>query len=193
VDIQYLMNQPWSSWSREERLFCAVLYEHGRRQPRDFAHWLIDASSLGVSAEGDWDIGYEVCLYRDFLWQKGDLAASRQEFPQKRTFDLCLFGQSSLIIVEAKVCERFDSAQNSSFSDDRLHIKRLLGVEDLSVKIVALASSKYFENAKKYSPHALDVFDGQVSWAHAAQAYNDPLLAQAELMYKAKPGGLLIR
>ena len=52
------MNKPWTSWSREERLFCAVLYVHGRRDPTAFARWLIDAAALAMSPAGDWDLGH---------------------------------------------------------------------------------------------------------------------------------------
>jgi hypothetical protein len=38
----------------------------------------------------------------------------------------------------------------------------------------------------------LGVFDGQVPWLQAAQRYGDPLLRQADRMYKAKRGALLI-
>jgi hypothetical protein len=36
------------------------------------------------------------------------------------------------------------------------------------------------------------VFDGRVSWLQAAQRYDDPLLQQADQMYMAKQGALLI-
>lgn len=61
-------------------------------------------TSRAGCADGDWDLGYEVCLYRDVLWQKGGLSAVGLELPPKRTFDLCLFGERALVVIEAKVC-----------------------------------------------------------------------------------------
>jgi hypothetical protein len=185
------MNKPWTSWSREERLFCAVLYEHGRRDPAAFARWLIDAAGLDLSPAGEWDLGYEVCLYRDFLWQKDGLTAAGSVLPYKRTFDLCLFGEAAVVVIEAKVCQRFDPVQNADFERDSERIRSLPGWQDLDVKLVALASARYLANAAKYSPAALSIFDGQVSWQQAAQHFGDPLLEQADAMYKGKPGALL--
>ena len=58
----------------------------------------------------------------------------------------------------------------------------------MDVRIVALASSRYFANAEEYGwPGTLDVFDGRVTWAQIAEKYPDKLLDQADSMYKRKP------
>ena len=189
--LSYLMNKPWTSWSREERLFCAVLYEQGRRDPAAFAAWLIDAAGLDLSPAGEWDLGYEVCFYRDFLWHKNGATARGSALPYKRTFDLCLFGERAVIVIEAKVCLPFDAVQNADFELDAEHIRTIEGMEKLDIKLVALASTRYFTNQPKHSPKALGAFDGQVSWLQAAQRYDDPLLLQADRMYKATRGALL--
>jgi hypothetical protein len=191
MPLPYLGKTPWTSWSREERLFCAVLWEHARRDAPSFAQWLISSAALDVDAAGDWDLGYEVCLYRDFLWQKGGDSAFGCELPQKRTFDLCLFGETAVMVIEAKVCQAFDAAQNADFARDAERIHTLEGMETLDVKLVALASTRYFANQPKYSPEALRVFDGHISWLDVAQRFEDPLLEQADRMYKAKPGELI--
>ena len=191
MPLPYLINKPWTSWSREERLFCAVLWEHGRRDPAAFARWLIDAAGLHLSPEGEWDLGYEVCLYRDFLWQKNGLTAAGCALPQKRTFDLCLFGESAVMVIEAKVRETFKPVQCADFARDAERIRTLEGMEKLDIRLVALASTRYFTNQPKHSPEALRVFDGQVSWLQAAHRYDDPLLWQADQMYKGKRGALL--
>ncbi len=69
MGITYLKNKPWSLWTRDGRFFCAVLYYNANKDPANFASWLIGKSELGISDTGTWDLGYEVCLYRDFLWQ----------------------------------------------------------------------------------------------------------------------------
>lgn len=142
MEIPYLLNQPWAHWTRDERFFCAVLFEHARRDP-GFARWLVESSKLEIDSAGDWDLGYEVCLYRDFLWHRGESAASHEPpLPAKRAFDLCLFGQKSIVVIEAKVCEPFGSTQNEDFAKDRERIHSLPGFENVNVQIVALASAR---------------------------------------------------
>lgn len=191
MTLPYFMNRPWTSWSREERLFCAVLWEHGRRDAPAFAGWLIDAAGLDLSPAGEWDLGYEACFYRDVLWHKNGLTAAGSSLPYKRTFDLCLFGEATVIVIEAKVCETFKPIQCADFARDAERIRTLEGMEKLDIKLVALASTRYFTNQPKHSPEALRVFDGKVSWLQAAQRYDDPLLWQADRMYKAERGALL--
>ena len=191
MPVAYLKNQPWSRWSREERLFCAVLFEYARRDPTEFAHWLVAAASLQVESSDVWDVGFEVCFYRDYLWQTNRFARA-EGFPIKRTFDLCLFSERSIIIVEAKVCEPFDADQNRDLAKDKELIQRVVDLDGLQVRTVALASSSYFANAKEYGwPDTLTVFDGRITWEQVAKKYPDALLAQADIMYKAKPGHLL--
>jgi len=50
--IEYLNDHYWSDWSRDERFFCAVLFEHGRQNPADFARWVNDTASLGLPMAG---------------------------------------------------------------------------------------------------------------------------------------------
>lgn len=192
MDVPYLADHPWAHWTRDERFFCAVLFGHARSDT-GFAPWLIEASELGIDPAGDWDLGYGVCLYRDFLWQRGGSAAAHEpSLPAKRTFDLCLFGKASLIIVEAKVCEPFAADQNVDFARDRDRIHSLPGLKDVGVKIVALATACYFSNASKYGrTGTLDVFDGRVTWEQVAARYDDPVLSQACGMYRCQRGGLI--
>lgn len=191
MKISYLRSFPWSRWTRDERFFCSILYSHASSNPAKFADWLIESTGIPAQKDGHWDLGYEVCLYRDYLWQFGKSARSL-ELPWKRTFDLCLFGTRTLIVIEAKVFERFESRQMKSFPIDRQCIPSLPGLEKVKVYIVALASSKYFENVRKYGRSGtLDVFDGLASWAGVAQQYSCPLLDHAEHIYKLKPGEIL--
>ncbi len=180
MSIDYLDGVAWTDWSREERLFCAVLYEHARKDPREFAKWVIDTAPLPlVSSEDDWDLGYEVCFYRDYLKRKGRSARS-EEYPFKRTFDLCLFGERAIVVIEAKVCEPFSTRQNEDFESDKALICKAVGRDDLKVFVVPLAPSGYLANAK---PSTLEVFTGSLSWAQAAVQYSDPILERANGMY----------
>jgi hypothetical protein len=191
VSIQYLEGHPWSDWSREERFFCAVLFGHAQREAAEFARWVNEKAKLGLSTDGEWDLGYEVCFYRDYLWQK-KRSARGEGYPSKRTFDLCAFGERSIIIVEAKVFEAFTGHQNQDFDDDRSLIKKVLGNETFEVKVVALAARRYFDNFEKFGRHDTpSVFDGQLTWADAHEKYGDALLDQADRMYKLEPGALV--
>jgi hypothetical protein len=186
VAIAYLRNEPWSSWTREERYFCALLFSHASQEPSEFASWLIDTARLTVDARGEWDLGYEVCFYRDYLWQLGK-SAKQVGLPTKRTFDLCLFGERDLIVIEAKVCEAYDGSQNEDFALDKARINSLEGLEGIGVHVVALASSLYFQNAARFSrPGTLTMFDGRITWAQIAGHYDDELLRQADRMYKLR-------
>lgn len=191
MGISYLCNQPWSAWTREERYFCAVLFFHARRDPASFASWLIDAAGLDIDSGGEWDLGYEVCFYRDYLWQLG-VSAKQRGFPGKRTFDLCLFGERDLVVIEAKVCEAYSGSQNEDFAQEKLRIKALEGLEQVNVQVVALAGTQYFANAVRFGrPGTLAMFDGHITWLQVAELYSDGLLRQADAMYKPRPNELL--
>ena len=191
MSIQYLRSLPWSLWSRDERFFCSILYSLAGSDPAGFAAWLIESTGIPAEKGGSWDLGYEVCFYRDYLWQRGR-SAQCMGLPQKRTFDLCLFGTRTLIVIEAKVFEPFKASQNKNFELDKQRIQSLPGLEKVNVYVIALASSKYFANAAKYGhPGTLSTFDGRVSWSQAAQKYSSPQLAQADHTYKLKPGEML--
>jgi len=146
---------------------------------------------LQVESSDEWEVGFEVCFYRDYLWQR-NRSARAEGFPFKRTFDLCLFSERSIIIVEAKVCEPFDAEQNRDLARDKGLIQRLVDLDQLQVRAVALASSEYFRNAKEYGwPDTLTVFDGKFTWEQVARKYPDDILAQADIMYKSERGQFL--
>ena len=204
LGIDYLRNKPWSSWTRDERFFCSLLYSHARSDAAAFARWLISTAGLKASPEGEWDLGFEVCFYRDYLWQlELDHRVHALEdgaVPLKRTFDLCLFGERAIIIVEAKVCEGFGFAQNEDFDRDRRILKSLPGLEQLEVYVVALASSKYYGRVATHGkpaeltgePEALRVFDGKpLSWANVFEHFQDGLFKQADDMYGLGKGQLI--
>ncbi|MBK6734344.1 MAG: hypothetical protein IPG61_09675 [bacterium] len=92
-----------------------------------------------------------------------------------------------MIIVEAKVFERFSAKQNREFDKDARLISQLPGLEAVQVCTVALASSRYFSNAAKYAKSdSLEVFDGLINWS------NDKLLNRADSLYKIKKAHLLL-
>lgn len=192
MGINYLMNRPWSSWTRDERFFCSVLHACAFPDPAGFAAWVVKTAGLEIDCHGDWELGYEVCFYRDFLWHMRGPTARQAGLPAKRTFDLCLFGDRDIVIIEAKVCETFSGDQNKEFSQDKAHIKSIPELSDIRVHLVALASAQYFANAAKYGrSETLEMFDGRIHWSDAAQKYGNRLLDQASRMYGMAPGEML--
>lgn len=186
MGLTYLHHTPWERISREERFFCARLFELARPAPEDFAKWLASRADIDLPKTGEWELGFEVALYRDLLWHRHRSAAG-EGFSRKRTFDLCLFHESCVVVIEAKVTEAFEQVQATTFENDRAQIPRLLG-DDVDVVLVGLASSRYFENARKHGKRGLlDVFDGLITWKDVAQLYPDTVLQNAELLYKSAP------
>lgn len=171
MPIDYLNEQSWTEWSREERLFCAVLYEYARKNPQLFAKLVISTAKLvDVQIEGTWDVGYEVCFYRDYFKRRKDgdpaIESAREgKYPFKRTFDLCLFGERTIIIIEAKVCEGFSGSQNEAFRQDIAYIRQALRRPELPVYVIALAPGPYLASPR----NQLDsLFAGKLTWHEAA-------------------------
>ncbi len=183
MSIPYFNGFVWNDLTREERFYCFELYSHARKDPNDFASWITNFARLPGSFQGEWDLGLEVCFYRDYLWHQGK-PIHGSEFSPKRTFDLCLFGPRDIIIIEAKVFQQFESDQNESFARDAKQIDQLLSPYKVNVWLLALASSKYFESVRNLSTgNSLEPFHGQISWADAYHKFGDKILKQADDLY----------
>ncbi|MDF2457762.1 MAG: hypothetical protein K0S79_178 [Nitrospira sp.] len=141
--------------TRDERFFCQRLYALANQERESFAK-AIEKLAPSVQPLGDeWELAYEVCLYRDlrhfrrlFDRKAGKTEQriwplSEDEHSHKRTFDLCLFSESQVVIIEAKAQQGFGSKQLAEFEADRMRVKKVLGIEP---KIVFLASSKYMRS-----------------------------------------------
>ena len=182
--IAYLDNKAWWKWSRDERMYCAVLWEHGRAEPGKFARWLNKEAKLGIDTAGSWDLAYEVVFYRDFLWQK-KRSATKENFHPKRTFDLCLFGEKHLVIIEAKMCGGFQPEQVKIFKNDKKDLKRAMKKNAPSIHIVGLACSEYWRNLDKYgSKITKDFFKHRITWKEVDNQYPDKILAEADGIYR---------
>lgn len=172
MGLTYLSNYKWFQVTREERFFCAHLYfliqEHGVPQ---FLSYINQKHQKNLNESDYWEIGYEVCFYRD-LW---NLKGKQTElFSPKRTFDLCLFSEKVIIIIEAKADQQFESDQLSNFEKDIEQVKIETGVQD--VFLFGLKSSKY-DVPNEY----LSVFNGPIlDWSDLSVLYNnDPILQRA--------------
>lgn len=183
MQIPYFKGLSWRDITREERFYCFCLYLHARSDPGSFADWVNQTAQLNIDTTGVWDLGIEVCLYRDLLWHKGT-SVHGSGFSPKRTFDLCLFGSKAILIIEAKVYQPFNKKQSATFARDSEDILKLLKSENLKVFLVALASSRYLASHPQVaSGQATWPFHGQISWADAYEEYGDALLQQADDLY----------
>ena len=181
----------WLDVSREERLFCAHLYEFLRKNGNcvkfldslDVASKEVEVSQDALR-EDNYEVGYEVCFYRDLsrAHYKRELVSKGGEFPPKRTFDFCLFGEKHIVIVEAKAHSRFNSKQLEWLGCEKKKIKRLfkkLGVEsqDVEIVIVCLASSKLFcgehPQQEKHTQKVKDHCDFLTTWKSLSQLDNN--------------------
>lgn len=178
MGFKYLDGKLWAQVTRDERFFCQRLYELVRLDGAEkFAGYISEEFDLDLSMEGVWEIGFEVCFYRD-LWQyrkkDGEL------FSPKRTFDLCLFGENAIIIIEAKAAGQFDRVQNIDFERDLEEVKRLTGIEQ--VYLVGLCSSKC-----PISDDTMRTFQGRIlRWKDMMVRYDgDTVLKRADNVFEA--------
>ena len=179
MGFTYLSGKRWSQITRDERFFCQRLYELIRDEtPEQFIRYLHDDHALDVLLHGEWEIGFEVCFYRD-LWQHR--GQEGQLFSPKRTFDLCLFGERAIVIIEAKAATGFDPDQNEVFARDAAEVKCLTAVD--TVLLMGLCSSKYTPEEALTS-----VFTGPIiTWKELAERYgNDEILLRADDVYEPK-------
>lgn len=140
-----------------------------------------------MNLDKQWEVGYEVCFYRDFLYSQGK-SVKESKYPQKRTFDLTLLSDAELIIFEAKVYENFNTKQIEVFQKDNFLLKELIKIP-VTIRFYALATGSYFENSRKYRtwdrsdtpvPDENKCFDGKISWKELADFYQDDVLYRAD-------------
>jgi hypothetical protein len=144
MGFSYLGGKNWSEITRDERTFCAYLFHAFKDEPQELINafqqhsFQIDGFTNDLSISGKkWELGYEVCFYRDLLLNFGIKIKEEASLLEKwgiikpsklikRTFDLCLFSEDEIIIIEAKGAEGLTSTQFIDFQKDfRENIKTL--------------------------------------------------------------------
>lgn len=182
MGLRYLDGLSWADITREERYFCQHLYGLINKAGADsFVKHLNESLGLSLQVDANWEAAYEVCFYRD-LWHHQN--RSGRPFSPKRTFDLCMFSDSAIVIIEAKAHQQFDSDQLLSFAQDRAEVRRQTGVED--VILIGLVSSRY-----SVPEHVRTHFDGRIlTWAALSHLYSsDPILTRADNIYMIDSAG----
>lgn len=187
----YLKGKRWAEVTRDERFFCQRLYTLADADPGKFVGALNSLSpGLLLPVDCDWEVGFEVCFFRDLKFFLGEKWESRFHYSPKRTFDLCLFSERNFVVIEAKAQQGFESDldQLDSFNTETTKIAEILGSE-VQVSLLALASTKYLKNSGKALEERLKV--KPVSWRAIAAAYsNDPILLRADEAYEQTRSGL---
>ena len=178
----YLRNNSWSRITREERYFCAELFFEIKKNPKQFIEFLNRRLQLNFDVNQYWEVGFEVCFYRDYLFSIGESVRPHykgQKYPQKRTFDLCLFSETHMIIIEAKADQDFSSAQMKSMDEDKGFLLKLFEENGKvpAINIFLLCSSgndQEFEGYKKFS------------WQDLYALYKNPAFQVADGLPKRK-------
>jgi hypothetical protein len=221
VSITYLKDKSWNDISREERLFCSHLY-HAIASLPDKKTLITKLNSLespvkgftnnlNLSKDTNWEVGFEVCFFRDLLLAQGVSVRGMKNngggyFSEKRTFDLCLFSQKELVIIEAKAQQGLTRKQCDVFQNDQDKIKELYDVlmknknvnsRPKHIKLVILASSHYFISpsfifkkgvGKKFINDNKDnpYLSALISWKQISESIfpADPIFKNADDIYK---------
>ena len=176
MGLKYFDELSWDEITREERFFCLQLYNHIKKSGIDEFIDILNQKrkSLLLPFDTNWEIGFEVCFYRD-LWQHqgkvNDLYSS------KRTFDLCLFSDDIIVIIEAKSHQGFTSKQLNSIVEDERVIKTLTNVT--RVETVALFSSNYTPNEGTIPEAWIELHWDELSGVYG----NDAVLMRANDIY----------
>ncbi len=183
--VQYLKSNTWKEVSRDERLFCSYLYHYIKVNTPAFINLINENENTIEKLETNcsWEIGFEVNIYRDLFGMK-----------TKRTFDLCLFSEKTIVIIEAKAHQGFDSTQSKEFKKDKEKLKNLISKylnADVEIKICALASSRYYHNIKEKHKILKLPFEFKsdfiLSWKDCSTIFDNEIFNQADEVYKKKP------
>ena len=152
----WLGGETWGQVTREERYFCAELFSVIRQDFRRFVKFLnLPDHKVGKTnrtmhwpipeTETNWDPAYEICFYRDIGFYRkpcGNGTIPADNFSQKRTFDLALFSNEAIILIEAKVHQGFGGKQLGDLKSDRKNVSKLTKVPEEKIFLVGLISSE---------------------------------------------------
>jgi hypothetical protein len=170
----------WSEVTREERYFCAELFFETRHDVKKFVECInnkaiFNKDELKLDEKKDWELGYEVCFYRDLRKLHG-LGIKKSKYSEKRTFDLCLFTDDRIVIIEAKVQSGVTTKQLESFEDDKSNVDELLkelypSLGKVDVSVLGLFSSGYIKGLEKKKKTISPIFDGHITWIDLYEAF----------------------
>ena len=171
--ISYFQNKTWNEGiSRTETLFCAELFF--LLKEKDNLSKFIKTFKL---KHGDYDVGYEVSFYRDLL--KGYADKIKGKYSRHRTFDLALFSENDIYIIEAKAQDSFKNKQLDDFKKDKKEVSKIL--EEINPKtkvevhLLALISSNH--NPR---PETRGKFEKIIYWKEIYELYGNKIFNRAD-------------
>ena len=188
----------WYNITRDERFFCSELYYKIKGNEKKFIKFLSKCDNIKIidneDLNAEWEISLEVCFYRDFIHEIGfdknthirrsiSKSNNNKPFPMKRTFDLCLFSEKKIIIIEAKAKESFDNLQLEDFKKDFHMIDELLSLSDKNVSIHLLGLWSSYYNPKKDTKKVFD--NNIITWREIYSLFpNEEIFLRADNIYK---------
>ena len=97
----------------------------GPQGVRRILSYINDLAGTALPRDVEWGTGFRGLFYRD-LWH----LQGRKGKPHspKRTFDLCLFSEDAIVILEAKAQQAFEAKQLERFKSDCKEVKAITGV-----------------------------------------------------------------
>ena len=183
MGLAYLNGQSWKKITREERFFCLELYRELSDGGVDSFVKYLYSKGVAIDPFAKFEVGYEVCFYRDLEYRglfRGDI---EKGYSPKRTFDLCLFSEEEMIIIEAKVFEGMTNDQMDDFEQDREWVPNAVGIKNYRVHLLALTSSIYKPKADTRKR-----FDKMLTWMQISELFpNNKLLVRADEIFSEKP------
>lgn len=185
MGFKYLSDNTWSQITREERYFCSHLYHFLIGKEKEFVSWLNETLKTNFNPDQEWEISFEVCFYRDYYKTFPKTKKPSKDL-RKRTFDLILFSESDIIIIEAKVQQPFKERQIKELMYDIGYLNELLSYK-VNVSAILLASKQFFENLKRKHAKKDKTFISdfhKISWAQLFEKYKLKFLDDAEKKYK---------
>lgn len=198
----WLPEGEWNKQTREERQFCADLYCHLRCRPDNLKRFvrLINSDAkkctdlwIPLDENADWEIGVEVAFYRDWKQLKSEGSSFRK-------FDIALFSEEYLVIIEAKAHSVFERSSNCvhmppngtpnpeecelcQFDQDREKISKKLS--NVDVRVIGLCSSKYLNSTRRQIPICKS-FDAIITWKELYEEFKDSSFERADSIYGVK-------
>ena len=116
-----------------------------------------------------------VCLYRDYSKKVSPLSSN---YSRKRTFDLCLFSETTIIIIEAKAQQGFDRAQLNDIGEDKKRIENIVG-RNVDIITIALIASMY-----KPRDDTRNRFDLVTTWEDFGKLYDNSTMHLANKLFR---------
>jgi hypothetical protein len=175
--ISYFQNKSWNETSRTELLFCAELYI--LLKEKEHLQKFIEKFGL---KQGDYDVSYEVSFYRDIPKIKEYAGKVKGKYPSHRAFDLALFSENDIYIIEAKAQQGFDNEQLNDFKNDKKKmpeiIKEIAPEKKVDIHLWAIISSIY-----KPKQETRDVFENIITWKDIYGLYGNDIFNHADECY----------